>query len=680
MKLKIKYVILYPKDHSLKPRFIKFDEKKVNVITGYSQRGKSALIPIIDYCLCSGSCNIPIGPIQNTVDKFALYINLNDQNIFIARDAPINTKSSDSMYLYNVAERGENSTFNTCEWIEYANEYKYNRDLLKKYLNSQAGFLNIATEEDGTGFDGQASFRDTMAFVFQTQNIIANPSTMFYKMDSYKHFAKLQRIFPLILGYKSFDILKLENEIYQLLDQEKTVSNKIGDIRKQYENWQSDVYQYYMRALELGLTNTDININTAKVDAIRHELSNVVFRSKQGNTFRVGSSARYSEKLNELDIKRSEILRQLDDAKIKLSKLERFDRSKDIYVQDVAEEVEQRLKPIDWFLNQRGTSTCPFCNYKSDKAIDELLSLQAQREKNKDIIKNAKSIEYSFEKEKRIYEKQINELEKSFDLIDGAILTLEKENAEDHKKLKDVYEFVGKVEHVIENLEKIAPSSVLQEDLLKIQEQLRLKTLDVERLKTQYDRKNSLEKVSTSIGHYLKMLPIEDKKNRKVFLDPEQSGNIRVQDTRTNNFTYLSKIGSGANHMCYHLATMMGLHDYFSGLPKESKPNYVPSFLVLDQPSQVYFPEEYPTEGQKDGVDAKKKAKISEDIENTIQIFKATSEFIKRTKGQVQIIVLEHAPISTWQNIPNIHLVAQWRGKEGDQDYDALIPQSWLDN
>lgn len=678
MRLKIKYVILYPKDKSLTPRFIQFKENEVNVITGYSQRGKSALIPIIDYCLGSGECTIPIGRIQNTVDKFALYLNLNDQNIFIARDSPVNSRSSDNMYLYSVAEKGENTSFNTNKWIEHADEYRYNRELLRKYLNTQAGLLDIATnEETNNGFDAPASFRDTMAFVFQPQNIVANPTTMFYKMDSYKHFAKLQKIFPLILGYKSFEILKLESEIALLREKEKEQINKLEDVRKQYENWQTDIYQYYMRALELGLSSVDINISTAKVDVIRHELSEIVFRVQHGSSFSIGSSERYAEKLQELDVERSSILRGLDDLKVRLTKLEQFERSKDNYVKDVAEEVEQRLKPIDWFLQQKGTNICPFCNSRSDKAIDELLSLRTQREQNNLVLKNAKSIEFSFETEKSSYRKRIKELEAHLIVIDMSIHTLENENEIDHKRLKDVYEFVGKIEHVIENLQKISPSSALREELSKTQEELRMKNIEVENLRARYDKNSSLEKVSKSIGIYLKMLPIEDKQNRKVTLEPEQTANIKVHDTKSLNVTYLSKIGSGANHMCYHLATMLGLHEYFNKLPKENKKNYVPSFLVIDQPSQVYFPEEYPNASERKNVSKEKEKKISEDIENTIQIFKTCSEFIKRTEGNVQVIILEHAPTTTWEGIENINLVGEWRGKEGEKEYDALIPLNW---
>ena len=57
MELYIKNIILYPKNRDLKPRLLTFKEDKINIITGTSQKGKSAIITIIDYCL--GSCKSP---------------------------------------------------------------------------------------------------------------------------------------------------------------------------------------------------------------------------------------------------------------------------------------------------------------------------------------------------------------------------------------------------------------------------------------------------------------------------------------------------------------------------------------------------------------------------------------------------------------------------------------------
>jgi hypothetical protein len=47
----------------------------------------------------------------------------------------------------------------------------------------------------------------------------------------------------------------------------------------------------------------------------------------------------------------------------------------------------------------------------------------------------------------------------------------------------------------------------------------------------------------------------------------------------------IAEIGSGANWVAYHLLALIALHRYFI---EDKRP--VPEFLILDHPSQVYFP------------------------------------------------------------------------------------------
>jgi hypothetical protein len=196
MKLTIKKIILYPKNKELTSRIIKFKSDKVNVITGYSQRGKSAIISIIDYCLGSSECNIPIGKIREKVDKFAIEISLNNLTVFIARDNP-DGLSKTNMY-YSIYEAEDSMPFSFDKWIESADDYKVNREIIKNYLGDIAGFENIADgdESSQSGFDAPASFRDTTAFQFQPQNIIANPTTIFYNTDTFEHLKRLKNYIP----------------------------------------------------------------------------------------------------------------------------------------------------------------------------------------------------------------------------------------------------------------------------------------------------------------------------------------------------------------------------------------------------------------------------------------------------------------------------------------------------
>jgi hypothetical protein len=683
MKLKIKYIILYPQNDSFEPKFIRFEENQVNVITGYSKRGKSAIIAIIDYCLGSSECDIPIGKIREKVDKFAIYIQCDRQALFLARDSPgADQKASDNMYLYEVQGKGDNPSLNTNDWIREAKLYKTSRQVVKNHLGVIAGFENIPLDNPYNEDNYPIGFRDTMAFVFQPQNIIANPTTIFYKTDTFRHLSRLRTLFPLVLGYKSYQIITLEREVEDLERTERDQQRKLEDLQRQYEHWQTDIYEYYSQAISLGLTNSDIDINTSTVNQIKSELSLIVEQIEGNQFLKEGSGLRYAEKLEELENDRINLVRQLDVLRVDLQKIERFDRSKKDYVEQVTQELEVRLRPIDFFLQQKGTNICPFCDSVTDKAMDRLLRLNDEKERNKAVLESAQSENFSFENEKRNYKSNIALTEQEILRIDANIRILLNEDRQNYKKFQDIYQFGGKLTHVLENLDKISPSAALAQELAALRKQLDDKRSALRLLKEKYDKEHSLKKLYGAIVEYIHMLPIENREQRTVLLDPEISVGIRVQDSQTRSINFLSKLGSGANHMCFHIATMLGLHQYFLKLPATGKVNYIPSLLVLDQPSQVYFPENFEgleetdTEATTEEKDESVQ-EVSEDILNTTMIFNACSKFMEANNFATQIIILEHAPRSTWKNVPHINLVEEWRGHEGQRQFNALIPQDW---
>lgn len=74
MDFTIKSIILWPKNELKVIRRIDFAPDKINVITGGSERGKSAIIAIIDYCLGSSHCKIPTRTIRDLTQWFGVLI------------------------------------------------------------------------------------------------------------------------------------------------------------------------------------------------------------------------------------------------------------------------------------------------------------------------------------------------------------------------------------------------------------------------------------------------------------------------------------------------------------------------------------------------------------------------------------------------------------------------------
>ena len=75
MKSYIKAIIIFNKNGE--KRVVPL-EQGVNIITGESKTGKSALVEIIDYCLCSTRCTIPKGKITDFSYLYTLVMAIDD--------------------------------------------------------------------------------------------------------------------------------------------------------------------------------------------------------------------------------------------------------------------------------------------------------------------------------------------------------------------------------------------------------------------------------------------------------------------------------------------------------------------------------------------------------------------------------------------------------------------------
>ena len=193
--IQLKEVAIYSLDGS-KRRIITFETGKLNIIYGASQTGKSAIIPIIDYCLCSKTNRIPAGTIRENCSAFAISLFLGDQYLLIKRIGDADPQK----VLYAYSEQGL-SSFNEDNWLPTT------RDKFKLHLNNALGisFSEIANENSDNENDnsGRPSYRDLVSFNFQPQNIVANPNCLLYKTDIYKYRSRLQKIFDYAIGAQS---------------------------------------------------------------------------------------------------------------------------------------------------------------------------------------------------------------------------------------------------------------------------------------------------------------------------------------------------------------------------------------------------------------------------------------------------------------------------------------------
>ncbi len=122
----------------------------------------------------------------------------------------------------------------------------------------------------------------------------------------------------------------------------------------------------------------------------------------------------------------------------------------------------------------------------------------------------------------------------------------------------------------------------------------------------------------------------------------------------------IKNIGSKSNYMFLHLCFFMGLHEQLLNIGSE-----VPDFLFIDQPSIPYY-ENMKKEG--DG-----KNLMTDDAEKLKYAFSLINIFmdrINRKEKSFQIIMVEHAEPSYWENLNYFETRYEFRNG------NALIPQS----
>ena len=161
MKFIIKKVLLWPRNKDLSIREVEFVSDKVNVITGGSGRGKSALISIVDYCLASSKIRIPTGLIREKTEWFGIIIQFNEREILLAR------KLNDLTFeLSNEMYKAEGKKVDIPQILES----NINSGDVKRVLNKLLDYVDIDLDPNAkiNAWEAQKpSFRNAISLNFQ---------------------------------------------------------------------------------------------------------------------------------------------------------------------------------------------------------------------------------------------------------------------------------------------------------------------------------------------------------------------------------------------------------------------------------------------------------------------------------------------------------------------------------
>lgn len=643
-------VILWPRTGGL-PRTVEFQPGVVNVISGASKTGKSAVIPIVDYCLGADKCAIPVGVIREACSWFGIVVaTLEGEKLLVRREPGDQQKTGDMVLI-------EGPTVDVPDRIEGKNT---NVDIVKAMLNRLAGLTNLEFDASGEGaFKSRPSFRDLMAFTFQPQNIVANPDVMFFKADTTEHREKLKTIFPYVLGAVTAGVLQARYEIERLSRALRRKEMELRALVATTSAWRLEVQAWIRQAIEYGLL--------PPAEPIPEEWPNIVDLLRG---ILASNSRRAAPTLAGIDVtlirlaelRRSEtaIASKLSEHRQRLNELRRLSESSDEYGGAIRVQ-RDRLALANWLRGLTVEMQDPVAALGGD-GRDQLATLCEALDGIEIRLRSHPSVSETLDKETLRQREATQLVLDELHRVRREILTLENESkaARDVSIRGDSIErFLGRLEQALRVYDDADQSSGLRDEISDMQLEIGKLQRTVSEQEISRKTKNALDRIEASTGRLIPKLDGEwpEAPIRLIIAD------LTIKVIRGTRDDYLWEIGSGANWLAYHVSLTLALQKFFLAEPNHP----VPGLLIYDQPSQVYFP----TRQVWNAEDSQPPNWRSQDVLAVRKVFELLAQEVEAAKGRLQVIVLDHADDEVWGELPSVHLVEEWRDH-------ALVPRDWL--
>ena len=652
MKFAINSIILWPRKQEYSPRILSFKSGVVNIITGASRTGKSAIIPIIDYCLGSDKCTIPVDVIRNACSWFGVLFDMKGEQILLCRREPGDKASTGDMFIL----RGKEIT--VPEYIEK----NANVESIKDMLNELFAMSFLDLDSNASAF--HPSYRDFMAFLSQPQNIVANADVLFYKADTMEHRKKLIDVFPYALGAVTPEILAKRKEIERLLKMSERFQRDLDQIKTVAEGWKQEVAGWLTQAYEYGLTNyiaNDADEFARQVDELR------AISQKRITDASVAPEhvTDLSKDIAALRQEEQQISSELFSARKRHTDMLQLMQSMGKYDKSLQIQLD-RLDISTWIRsNMTERNILPIFQPSHENVIEDVNALCTALEQIERSTTEMAVVPAAFEREIQIVQVQIQELADKLEAVQKRIRVESQALAvqrEESYTLESISRFLGRIDVAISTYERIGTDSELEAKLDEVTTRIEQLKKEVNESEIRRKLDYALSYLKTEMGKILAQLDVEHPEDPVEFVIKDLTVRVKSQTGRDD---YLWEIGSASNWLSYHIALILALQRFFQ---TKSSVN-VPNFIIFDQPSQVYFPRTRNSANET-------KLQLNDDDKIAVRkIFESLSSFVKSAGFDIQIIVTEHADDDIWGNIPDscIHLVEKWRNNV------KLVPIEWLE-
>lgn len=645
--MKIRSIILY--SHTGSKRVFPFHSEGLNIITGRSSTGKSALSDIVEYCMGRSTFNVPEGVIRDKVSWYGVIYQFPGEQVLIAKPAPGSGHSSCSKAMIRRGAELVAPDFS---------ELKENSDddtvvsLLSTLLGIPENLTDVPLHQSRASYSTNISH--TYYYLFQKIGIISNKEQLFYRQNEPFMPQSIKDTLPILLGVAPKDRLENESKLRDARRELKILEKVISDAMQSRRQLNTNGVGLLSEARQLGIVKSDrIPETTEEILELLREAA--AWKPATVPDEDAGRITVLEGELSALRAERRSLRQRLDAARLFTDKEDGFSRE--------AGEQKDRLSSINALPRnaQTGAWQWPFAeeNLGMDSPIAEALlaELHSLHAEMKRVTGERPQLQFYIselmaeltEAERLLRDKE-QELASAI-AANEAIAQLGNLNNAASK-------VVGRISFF---LETYSPEADIEETE-KRKRSLQRRIEELEKKSGADDSKERLASIlniiSSTIGGYAKELRAEFSEY-PFRLD---LNNLTVVVDRPDRPIPMHRTGGGANHLAYHLGALLSLHQFAAA---NGRP--IPQFLFLDQPTQVYFPSET---AYKDADGSIERTEADSDVQRVHTLFLLLYRFVTEICPGFQIIVTEHANLrDDW--FQHALVEKPWTKPP------ALVPEDW---
>lgn len=649
MTMQVKSIILYNANGSR--RLLEFKLGQVNIITGKSSTGKSAIIEIISYCIGRSEFTIPEGVIRDNVVWFAVIFQIGETQIFVAKPRPTGAATSQSQVYHEIGT--EISIPPLSKLHPNSND-----TAIREYLSILIGISpnrNFPSEDESRD-SLAAQIQHTAFYLFQNQNTVANKDVLFHRQQEPYIPQHIKDTIPYFLGIIQEDRLRLEQELRLAQRKLKIALRRLREAEMIVSDTADRGYSLLTEAIQVGLVDSNLVVeNTNELFEILQSIMDW-----QPNAIPIVADDQLPQLQQEVYELRQAFRRKHEQIKA----AEMYAKKADGFSNEANQQL-MRLESINLFETpEDGTEVCPLCSSTMSQSIAKI---SAMRNMLTDLqtsvqiveVKQPKLLEHiqALKNEREELRQQITEKELAIQAIVG-----EQEAAQQMQDTNArIARVIGRISLYLETVKFVDENSELRREVQEARNivaeyERQLNPEEIEALKF-----SILNRIGIQMTEWAKLLQLEHSDSPFRF-DLNQ---LTVIADRPERPIPMGRMGGGENWLGCHLITLLALHKHF--IDRERP---VPGFLVLDQPTQVYFPTQKVYDAL-EGAGSQELVEANADVIAVERMFDFLFKACEELSPNLQIIVTEHANLDD-ERFQNALVEEPWTGRR------ALVPEDWI--